>query len=277
MKMKESENVSHYITCVQTVANKLNRNGEMLPETQVVEKILRSLTDNFKNVVCAIEESKDLAKFTVDELAGSLETHEQQESKDLAKFTADELASSLETHEQRKKKKEETLDQALQIKASIKDEKELFHDPDDSRVMCVNVKGVELGIKHATPVMIPRATDFIISTTSVASVSEGMCPHTYTTSKHDIVGLTKNTAHELGRYGICVNCILPFGVATTMLVNAWMDDGNECKNFGIQSPVVVDQMEEFVRGLTNIKDSTMRAYAQSGQYHTIGVEICDSK
>ena len=34
----------------------------------------------------------------------------------------DELAGSLEAHEQRKKKKEETLDQALQTKASIKDE-----------------------------------------------------------------------------------------------------------------------------------------------------------
>jgi hypothetical protein len=42
-----------------------------------VKKILRSLTDNFENVVCAIEESKDLAKLTVDELAGSLEAHEQ--------------------------------------------------------------------------------------------------------------------------------------------------------------------------------------------------------
>ena len=31
MKMKESENVSDYITCVQTVVNELNRNGEMLP------------------------------------------------------------------------------------------------------------------------------------------------------------------------------------------------------------------------------------------------------
>ena len=103
MKMKESENVSDYITRVQTVANQLNRNGEMLPETRVVEKILRSLTDNFENVVCAIEESKDLAKFTVDELAGSLEAHEQ-----------------------RKKKKEEPLDQALQTKASIKDGKVLY-------------------------------------------------------------------------------------------------------------------------------------------------------
>jgi hypothetical protein len=42
-----------------------------------VEKILRSLTGNFENVVCVIEEPKDLAKFTVDELAGSLEAHEQ--------------------------------------------------------------------------------------------------------------------------------------------------------------------------------------------------------
>jgi hypothetical protein len=38
---------------------------------------LISLTDNFENVVCVIEESKDLVKLTVDELAGSLETHEQ--------------------------------------------------------------------------------------------------------------------------------------------------------------------------------------------------------
>ncbi|XP_022968851.1 uncharacterized protein LOC111467986 [Cucurbita maxima] len=52
-------------------------------------------------------------------------TRDTEESKDLAKFTVDELADSLEAHEQRKKKKEETLDQALQTKASIKDEKRL--------------------------------------------------------------------------------------------------------------------------------------------------------
>ena len=42
-----------------------------------MEKMLSSLSDNFKNVVCTIEESKDLAKFTVDELTDSLEAHEQ--------------------------------------------------------------------------------------------------------------------------------------------------------------------------------------------------------
>ena len=43
MKMKESESVSDYITRVQTVVNQLNRNREMLTETRVVEKILRTL------------------------------------------------------------------------------------------------------------------------------------------------------------------------------------------------------------------------------------------
>jgi gag-polypeptide of LTR copia-type len=81
MKMKVTESVSDYITCVQAVVNQLIRNGEALTDARVVEKILRSLTDNFENAVCAIEESKDLAKLTVDELAGSLEAHEQCKKK----------------------------------------------------------------------------------------------------------------------------------------------------------------------------------------------------
>ncbi|GMI80465.1 hypothetical protein HRI_001715800 [Hibiscus trionum] len=104
MKMRESESVSDYITRVQAVVNQLIRNGETLTDARVLEKILRSLTDNFENVVCAIEESKNLTTLTVDELAGSLEAHEQR----------------------KKKKKEETLEQALQTKASIKEEKVLY-------------------------------------------------------------------------------------------------------------------------------------------------------
>jgi len=54
--MKDSEDVSSYITCVQTIANKLKRNGETLTNARVVEKNFRSLIDDFENVVCAIEE-----------------------------------------------------------------------------------------------------------------------------------------------------------------------------------------------------------------------------
>jgi len=79
--MKDSEDVSSYITHVQTVANKLKCNGETLMDARVVEKILRSLTGDFENVVCAIEESRHLEEMTIDDLSGSLEAHEQRKKK----------------------------------------------------------------------------------------------------------------------------------------------------------------------------------------------------
>ncbi|XP_063950838.1 short-chain dehydrogenase reductase 2a isoform X2 [Daucus carota subsp. sativus] len=130
-------------------------------------------------------------------------------------------------------------------------------------VMNVNVRGVALGMKHAARVMIPRGGGCIISTASVAGVMGGLGPHAYTASKHAIVGLTKNTACELGRYGIRVNCISPFGVATSMLVGAWSHDDEDEEmgmNFGTgPSEKQVEEMEEFVKGLANLKGPTLRA------------------
>jgi len=79
--MKETKGVAEYITRVETVANQLARNEETLPASRVVEKILRSLTNDFKNMVCAIEELNDLSMLTIQELVGSLEAHEQQKKK----------------------------------------------------------------------------------------------------------------------------------------------------------------------------------------------------
>jgi len=93
------------------VVNQLNRNGETLTDARVVDNILRTLTDNFESIVCGIEESKNLATLTVDELAGSLKAHKQR----------------------KKKKEEETLKQKLQTKASIKNEKVLYHQNSRSR------------------------------------------------------------------------------------------------------------------------------------------------
>jgi gag-polypeptide of LTR copia-type len=75
----------------------LKRNGEILLEQRVVEKMLRSLINTFENVVFAIEESNDLAELTIDELAGSLLAHEQRKNL----------------------KKKETLEEALQAKVVL--------------------------------------------------------------------------------------------------------------------------------------------------------------
>lgn len=132
-----------------------------------------------------------------------------------------------------------------------------FDADEFDRVMQVNVRGVALGMKHAAKVMVPRRSGCIISMSSVAGCMGGLGPHAYTASKHAIIGLTKNTACELGQHGIRVNCISPFGVATSMLINAWRSsdqvDHEECTD------LEAEEMEEFVRGLANLKGVTLKA------------------
>jgi len=109
--MKENEGVTEFISRVETVANQLGKNGEPLPANRVVEKILRSLTIDFDNIVCAIEESKDLSKLTVEELAGSLEAYEQR----------------------RRKTKEDYFGQALQAKTNFQEKKAFYTQNTQSR------------------------------------------------------------------------------------------------------------------------------------------------
>ncbi|KAI3899010.1 hypothetical protein MKW92_013859 [Papaver armeniacum] len=82
------------------------------------------------------------------------------------------------------------------------------------------VRSWVLTAKHAARVMIPAKKGCILFTSSVASVIAGETPNAYTTSKHAIVGLTKKLCVELGQYGIRVNCISPFALATPLLTNA---------------------------------------------------------
>ncbi|XP_073157376.1 secoisolariciresinol dehydrogenase-like [Henckelia pumila] len=91
---------------------------------------------------------------------------------------------------------------------------------DLKRVFETNVFGAFLCAKHAARVMIPAKKGSIVFTSSVASVSYGDVPHPYVASKCAVVGLAKNLCVELGQYGIRVNSVSPFGVASPMLVNA---------------------------------------------------------
>lgn len=92
------------------------------------------------------------------------------------------------------------------------------------RVFDVNVFGSFLGAKHAARVMIPAKRGVILFTSSVASVLAGESPHSYTVSKHAVIGLMKNLCVELGQYGIRVNCISPGSVSTPLVTTAMRVD-----------------------------------------------------
>ncbi|XP_030960696.1 secoisolariciresinol dehydrogenase-like [Quercus lobata] len=87
---------------------------------------------------------------------------------------------------------------------------------DFEQVMRVNLVGVFLGTKHAARVMIPAGKGSIISTVSVSSIMGGLAPPAYTSSKTAVIGLMKNTAVELGRFGIRVNSVSPYVILTPL-------------------------------------------------------------
>jgi hypothetical protein len=76
--MKDNESVDSFYTQFIGVVNQIRSHGENLDDTRIIEKILRSLPTKFLPVVVAIEETKNLSQFLVDELYASLISHEHR-------------------------------------------------------------------------------------------------------------------------------------------------------------------------------------------------------
>ena len=68
LEMKESESVKKYFTRVLAVTNQMRSNGDIMNDSKVVEKILRTLSEKFMHVVVSIEESKEIENIHLDEL-----------------------------------------------------------------------------------------------------------------------------------------------------------------------------------------------------------------
>lgn len=87
---------------------------------------------------------------------------------------------------------------------------------DLDRLISVNLVGCFLGAKHAARIMVTQGQGCILFTASACTAIGGLATPAYAVTKHGIVGLAKNLAAELGQYGIRVNCVSPYGVATPM-------------------------------------------------------------
>lgn len=86
------------------------------------------------------------------------------------------------------------------------------------RIMAVNVRGAAAFIKHAARAMVERGTrgGSIVCTTSVSSEIGGGRRHGYTASKHGLLGMIRTACGELGKYGIRVNGVAPYALATPL-------------------------------------------------------------
>ena len=76
IKMEKDESFDEFYAKLKDIVNSAFNLGEIIPESKVVRKVLRSLPERFHAKISAIEESKDIDSVPLTELVGNLQTYE---------------------------------------------------------------------------------------------------------------------------------------------------------------------------------------------------------
>jgi len=76
LQIKDTNDIDYFMNRLMIVVNKLKIYGEYVKNQRVVENVLRPFSTKFDVVVASIEEANDLETLTVDDLMGSLLSHE---------------------------------------------------------------------------------------------------------------------------------------------------------------------------------------------------------
>lgn len=84
------------------------------------------------------------------------------------------------------------------------------------RILAVNLDGPFLLSRAVAPVMVAQGKGAIVNTCSIAAYVAGGGGAAYTTSKHALLGLTRQLAFDYGPRGVRVNAVCPGAVATGM-------------------------------------------------------------
>lgn len=103
-------------------------------------------------------------------------------------------------------------------------------------VVDINLNGTFYSIRYAIEPLKRAGGGSIINIASVAGLIAMANRPAYTATKHAIVGLTRNLAHDLGKYGIRVNAIAP-GTIRTPMTESYYDDADFVRSLDLMVPL----------------------------------------
>lgn len=107
LRMEEDKTVATYFLQVDKVVNTIRGFREIVEESLIVDKVLRTLPMRFNTKVSTLEEKKYLDKITMDELHGILTTYEMRTKTDQSSKKEDAFKATKRT----KKDKQHPEDQ----------------------------------------------------------------------------------------------------------------------------------------------------------------------
>jgi NAD(P)-dependent dehydrogenase (short-subunit alcohol dehydrogenase family) len=103
------------------------------------------------------------------------------------------------------------------------------------RTIAVNLKQQFFAIQGVLPGMKEAGRGSIINISSIAWLIPSINVPVYVTAKAGIVGMTRTLAHELGRYNIRVNAVLPGAIITERQRRLWLTEEYKAEILGAQA------------------------------------------
>lgn len=144
----------------------------------------------------------------------------------------------------------------------------IWETPTDEfdRTIAINLRGIFLGLKHVMPIMIKQGGGSIVNTASMGAAGgiPGVSP--YVTSKHGVLGLTKNAALEAAQDNVRVNAVLPGKIVSQM-----SGKGSDGAEFGVERQSAMIPMRKM--GQTeDIAEAVCFLFSDAARYIT-GIEM----
>ena len=96
-----------------------------------------------------------------------------------------------------------------------------IQDPEWDAVLGVHLKAAMAFIRAAMPIMKAQGYGRIVNLSSIYGKTGGKGEIAYATAKAGLIGLTKSVAKEVGKFGVCVNAVLP-GLTATPAIQTMM-------------------------------------------------------
>jgi 3-oxoacyl-[acyl-carrier protein] reductase len=96
-----------------------------------------------------------------------------------------------------------------------------IRDEDWDAVLTVHLKAAMAFTREVVPFMKDRRYGRIVNLSSIYGKTGGKGEIAYATAKAGLIGLTKSVAKEVGKFGVCVNAVLP-GLTATPAIQTMM-------------------------------------------------------
>jgi NAD(P)-dependent dehydrogenase (short-subunit alcohol dehydrogenase family) len=96
-----------------------------------------------------------------------------------------------------------------------------IQDPEWDAVLGVHLKAAMAFIRAAMPIMKAQGYGRVVNLSSIYGKTGGKGEIAYATAKAGLIGLTKSVAKEVGKFGVCVNAVLP-GLTATPAIQTMM-------------------------------------------------------